>query len=94
LRYNQLMKKSEILEYLKANQDARGIEHWKTHAEKSGGLKTYGGGLTKRSKVLNAATLRVAMKIGPIDFDPDGSCDPMDVSKHLTSSYVVEELGL
>ena len=232
------MKKSEILEYLKANQDARGIAHWKAHKEKSGGLKTYGIGLTKlrkfskmvgrdsklarqlwqsqiyemkiialliddpktmtieqaemqveqlqggylahvfsacdatlartpfvveladrwtkskdsvrqrcgygllyeiskkqtksapteayflahiahidktyqeqsinvllamatalmgigkRSKALNAAALEVAIKIGPIDFDPDGSCDPMDVTKHLTSNYIREKLGL
>ncbi|TPV92633.1 MAG: hypothetical protein B7733_24725 [Myxococcales bacterium FL481] len=48
----------------------------------------------KRSKRLNAAALRLARRIGPIDFDPDGSCDPMDVSQHLTSAYVKEKLGL
>lgn len=232
------MKKSEILEYLKANQDARGIAHWKAHKEKSGGLKSFGIGLTnlrkfaktvgrdpklarqlwqskiyemkiialliddpknmtieqaesqveqlqggylahvfsscdatlaktpfvveladkwikskdpvrrrcgygllyeiskskkksapteeyflahiahidktyqkrstdsllsmggalmgigKRSKKLNAAALKVATKIGPIDFDPDGNCEPMDFSKHLTSDYVREKLGI
>ena len=232
------MKKSEILEYLKANQDARGIAHWKDHEEKSGGLKSYGIGLTKlrkfaktvgrdpklagqlwqtkiyemkiialliddpkaitieqaetqveqlqggylahvfsscdatlakvpfvveladrwimsddpvrqrcgygllyevskskkksapddeyflahiahiektypkqstdallsmagalmgigkRSKVLNSAALRVARKIGPIDFDPDGRCEPMDPVKHLTSKYIRDKLGL
>jgi len=51
-------------------------------------------GIGKRSKVLNAAALKVAVKIGPIDFDPDGRCDPMDVAKHLTSRYVVEKLGI
>ena len=40
------MTKSEILDYLKENQDARGIAHWKDHEEKSG-LKSYGIGLTK-----------------------------------------------
>ena len=232
------MKKSEILEYLKANQDARGIEYWKNHEEKSGGLKSYGIGLTKlrrfskkvgkdpvlarhlwqsncyemkvialliddaktmtieqaesqvehlqggylahvfsscdatlaktsfvveladkwiksedsvrrscgygllyeiskskkksapeeayflahiahiektypkqstnvllamggallgigkRSKELNAAALRAAKKIGPIDFDPDGRCEPMDVAKHLTSGYIKNKLGI
>jgi len=232
------MKKSEILEYLKENQDARGIAHWKTHKEKSGGLKSFGIGLTKlrkfsktvgkdpklarqlwqtqiyemkiialliddpkamtieqaetqvdqlrggylahvfsscdatlakapfvveladkwtrskdpvrrdcgygllyeiskskkksapeeeyflahiahiektyqkqstavlmsmanalmgigkRSKQLNAAALKVAVKIGPIDFDPDGRCEPMDVAKHLTSKYIKDKLGL
>jgi len=51
-------------------------------------------GIGKRSKALNAAALRVARKIGPIDFDPDGDCDPMDVTKHLTSSYIKEKLGI
>lgn len=232
------MKKSEVLEYLKANQDARGISHWKIHKERSGGLKSFGIGLTKlrkfsktvgrnpklaqqlwqsqiyemkiialliddpktmtieqaetqveklqggylahvfsscdatlakapfvveladkwikskdpvrlgcgygllyeisknrkksapeeeyflahvahiektypkqsttvlmsmatalmgigkRSKELNAAALTVAMKIGPIDFDPDGRCEPMDVAKHLTSNYVEKKLDL
>ena len=232
------MKKSDVLQYLTKNQDARGIAHWKDHAEKSGGLKSYGVGLTKlrkyakslekdsklakqlwqsgvyemkiislliddpktmtmeqaetqveqlqggylahvfsscdaqlaktpfvveladkwikskdsvrqrcgygllyeiskqkkksvpdeeyflahianidktypkqstnilmamagalmgmgkRTKKLNAAALKVARKIGPIDFDPDGRCDPMDVSKHLTSDYVTKKLGI
>jgi hypothetical protein len=51
-------------------------------------------GIGKRSKTLNAAALKVALKIGPIDFDPDGRCEPMDVAKHLTSNYVAEKLGL
>jgi len=232
------MKKSEILEYLEENQNARGIAHWKVHKEKSGGLKSYGVGLTKlrkfaktvgrdaklaqqlwkskiyemkiialiiddpktitieqaeaqveqlqggllehvfsscdatlaktpfvveladkwikskdpirrscgygllyeisknkkksapkeeyflahvsrieklyskqstsilmsmgaalmgigkRSKKLNAAALKVARKIGPIDFDPDGRCDPMDIAKHLTSDYIIKKLGI
>ena len=48
----------------------------------------------KRTKKLNAAALDVARKIGPIDFDPDGSCDPMDVEKHLVSDYVKQKLGI
>ena len=44
------MKKSEIIEYLKSNQDARGIAHWKIDREKSGGLKSFGIGLTKLRK--------------------------------------------
>ena len=51
-------------------------------------------GIGKRSKTLNAAALKVALEIGPIDFDPDGSCDPMDISKHLTSDYIKDKLGL
>ena len=45
-------------------------------------------GIGKRSKELNAAALKVAVKIGPIDFDPDGRCEPMDVAKHLTGHYL------
>ncbi len=232
------MKKADILDYLKANRDARGIAHWKKHAEKSGGLKSYGIGLTtlrkftktigrdpelarqlwqsniyemkiialliddpgtmtieqaetqvdelqggylshvfsscdatlakapfvveladrwtrsedpvrrscgygllyeiskskkksapesdyflehiahiekiypkqsidtlmsmanaligigKRSRELNSAALRVARKIGPVDFDPDGRCDPFDPVKHLTSKYLQDKLGV
>lgn len=51
-------------------------------------------GIGKRSKVLNAAALEVALMIGPIDFDPDGRCDPMDVSKTLTGDYVRNKLGI
>ena len=51
-------------------------------------------GIGKRTKKLNKAALSVAKKIGPIDFDPTGSCDPMDVAKHLTSDYVKEKLGV
>ena len=51
-------------------------------------------GIGKRSKKLNAAALKVAREIGPIDFDPDGRCDPMDVSKHLTSDYIRKKLGI
>ena len=51
-------------------------------------------GIGKRSKWLNAAALKVAKKIGPMDFDPDGSCEPFDVTKHLTSNYIKKKLGL
>lgn len=51
-------------------------------------------GIGKRSRELNAAALEVAVKIGPIDFDPDGRCDPMYVTKHLTSDYIKKKLNL
>jgi len=51
-------------------------------------------GIGKRNRQLNSAALKVAQKIGPIDFDPDGGCDPMDVSKHLTSDYLRNKLGI
>ncbi len=51
-------------------------------------------GIGKRTKKLNRAALKVAKQIGPIDFDPDGSCDPFDVAKHLTGDYAKKKLGL
>lgn len=44
------MKRAEVLAYLKSEQDPRGIAHWKEHAEESGGLKSYGLGLTRLRK--------------------------------------------
>ncbi|HEY0874307.1 MAG TPA: DNA alkylation repair protein [Vicinamibacterales bacterium] len=48
----------------------------------------------KRNKKLNAAAIKVAKAIGPIDFsDGDKKCEPMDVLKHLTSDYLRNKLG-
>ena len=44
------MQKSAVLECLTSEQDARGIEHEEKHAESSGGLKSYGIGLTRLRK--------------------------------------------
>lgn len=51
-------------------------------------------GIGMRNKRLNAAALKVASKIGPIDFDPDGRCDPFDVASKLTGDFVTRKLGL
>ena len=51
-------------------------------------------GIGMRNKRLNAAALSVAKKIGPIDFDADGRCDPFDVASKLTSDFVRNKLGL
>ena len=51
-------------------------------------------GMGLRTKKLNRAALKVAKKIGPIDFDPTGSCDPWDVAKHLDSDNAKKKLGL
>ena len=51
-------------------------------------------GMGKRTVKLNREALKVTNKIGPIDFDPDGRCDPMDFSKHLTSKYITDKLGI
>jgi hypothetical protein len=49
----------------------------------------------KRNRKLNAAAIKVATAIGPIDFsDGDRKCEPMNVLKHLTSDYLRNKLGL
>jgi 3-methyladenine DNA glycosylase AlkD len=51
-------------------------------------------GMGKRSAALWGDALRIARDIGPIDFDPTGSCDPMDVTKHIDHPRVREKLGV
>lgn len=52
-------------------------------------------GIGKRSKRLNAAALKVARTIGPIQFESEKrNCEPFDVAKHLTSDYITKKLGL
>jgi 3-methyladenine DNA glycosylase AlkD len=49
----------------------------------------------KRNKKLNAAAVKAARALGPIDFSEDGrKCEPMDVLKHLTSDYLRNKLGV
>jgi 3-methyladenine DNA glycosylase AlkD len=51
-------------------------------------------GIGKRSATLNAAALRVAERVGPIEFESSsGACDPFDVAKHLSSSRLRAKLG-
>ncbi len=48
----------------------------------------------KRNRVLNEAALRIARKVGPIEFESaSGRCEPFDVTKHLTSEYLKRKLG-
>lgn len=51
-------------------------------------------GMGKRSARLWPEALRVARDIGPIDFDPTGRCDPMDVVKHIDHARVREKHGI
>ncbi|MFT5051641.1 MAG: 3-methyladenine DNA glycosylase AlkD [Chlamydiales bacterium] len=52
-------------------------------------------GIGKRNATLNAATLKVARRIGPIPVGgEDSDCDPFDVVKHLTSDYLTKKHGL
>ena len=52
-------------------------------------------GIGKRSAALNAAALKVARDVGPIDFtSASGECEPFDVAKHLTTDRLKEKLGI
>ena len=51
-------------------------------------------GMGGRSKKLHAAALKVAKKIGPVDFDPDGRCDPTDFAARLASPAITKRLGV
>lgn len=52
-------------------------------------------GIGKRNVALNQAALKVADRIGPIPVESGKTkCDPMDISKHLTSDYLMKKLGL
>ena len=52
-------------------------------------------GMGKRSARLNAAALKVARAIGPIQIGADDSgCEPFDVVKHLSSDHITKKLGV
>jgi len=51
-------------------------------------------GIGKRNKSLNRAALRVAKKIGPVPVESGKTqCEPMDISKHLTSDYLKKKFN-
>lgn len=51
-------------------------------------------GIGKRSATLNAAALKVAERVGPIEFESvSGKCDPFDVAKHLRTDRLAEKLS-
>lgn len=51
-------------------------------------------GIGKRSAKLNAAALKVAEAVGPIEFESvSGNCEPFDVAKHLKTDRLAEKLG-
>jgi hypothetical protein len=67
------------------------LEDKSVHLSMGGALM----GIGKRSKTLNQAALKVANRMGPIPVESGKTqCDPMDISKHLTSDYVIKKLGL
>ncbi|WP_223788814.1 DNA alkylation repair protein [Marinicella meishanensis] len=50
-------------------------------------------GIGKRSLPLNQRALKIAQDIGPIPVESGKTqCEPMDVSKHLTSEYILGKL--
>ena len=51
-------------------------------------------GMGMRNLELNRKALVVAKKMGPIDFDPRGKCDPYNVARHLESDYAKKKFGL
>ncbi len=51
-------------------------------------------GIGKRSTGLNKAALKVALRVGPIEFtSASGKCEPFDVAKHLTTDRLKEKLS-
>jgi len=52
-------------------------------------------GIGKRNKKLNKASVKLARKLGSINFnDGNGNCEPFDVVKHLTSDNLKKKLGV
>ena len=51
-------------------------------------------GMGMRNKELHPVALKLARKLGPIDFDQRGKCDPFDVAKNLMSDYAKKKFGL
>lgn len=51
-------------------------------------------GIGKRNKTLNKAALKVAKKIGPVPVESGKTqCEPMDITKHLTSDYLKKKFA-
>jgi 3-methyladenine DNA glycosylase AlkD len=52
-------------------------------------------GIGKRSAALNKAALKVARDVGPIEFtSASGTCEPFDITKHLTTDRLKDKLGI
>lgn len=78
----------EHVEYINKNFDTEKL----SVQESMGGALL---GIGKRTAMLNAVALKVARRIGPIEFETeDGNCEPMDIVKHLTSDYIKNKLGV
>ena len=51
------MTKTQVMELLKENRNERGIENWKKMGVKTGGLKSFGIGLTQLRKLAKRSAL-------------------------------------
>ncbi len=52
-------------------------------------------GIGKRNRKLNKASLRLAKRISPMEYDAgDTGCEPLDIVKHLTSDQLKKKLGI
>ena len=80
-----------FLEHIERIDGTIGPEDSDTQLAMAGALMDIG----KRNAVLNAPALRVAARVGPIEFEsPSGSCEPFDVVKHLSSDRLKQKLGI
>lgn len=48
----------------------------------------------KRNIKLNAAALKVAREIGPVEYEGDRKCEPFDVAGHLSKDHLKRRLGI
>jgi 3-methyladenine DNA glycosylase AlkD len=50
-------------------------------------------GIGKRNLKLNKAALKAARTIGPVEIDyGNNSCEPIDITKHLTADWLKKKL--
>lgn len=97
LVYELSKKKSKLYDDSFFMQVIELIDSTFTHESKAVLLSMGGAllGIGKRSKALNIASVELAGKIGPIDFNEEGQkCDPFDVLKHLTSDRLKAKFGI
>ena len=79
------MTKTEVLDLLKENRDARGEANWKAMGDRTGGLISFGIGLTK---------LRAIAKQVGRDHDLALTLWNERNHEHLTSDYLRNKLGV
>lgn len=80
-----------FLKYINHINSSFSQEHKSVHMSMGAALM----GMGKRNLELNQAALKVANEIGQIPVESGKTqCDPFDVSKHLTSDYLMKKLGL